>query len=119
MSTLNVSNITDGTDTVETGYVVNGSAKVWACHQGASVNGFYQSFNCSTFTDNGTGDYSIAFTSAMNYSRYTAVCSGYSAVGHSHNINQETSTDCHVRPADQNGTALDADGHLVIHGDLA
>ena len=30
MSTLNVSNISDGTDTVETGYVVNGSAKAWA-----------------------------------------------------------------------------------------
>ena len=29
MSTLNVSNITDGTDTVETGYVLNGSAKAW------------------------------------------------------------------------------------------
>ena len=29
MSTLSVSNITDGTDTVETGYVVNGSAKAW------------------------------------------------------------------------------------------
>ena len=29
MSTLNVSNITDGTTTVGTSYVVNGSAKAW------------------------------------------------------------------------------------------
>ena len=34
MSTLNVSNITDGTDTVGTSYVVNGSAKAWAAYNG-------------------------------------------------------------------------------------
>ena len=29
MSTIDVANITDGTDTVATSYVVNGSAKAW------------------------------------------------------------------------------------------
>ena len=34
MSTLNVSNITDGTTTVGTSYVVNGSAKAYSTQQG-------------------------------------------------------------------------------------
>jgi len=37
MSTLNVSNITDGTDTVGTSYVVNGSAKAWVNFNGTGT----------------------------------------------------------------------------------
>ena len=54
MSTLNVSNITDGTTTVGTGYVVNGSAKAWnnTNSGGGIIN---NSFNISSLTDVGTG----------------------------------------------------------------
>jgi len=37
MSTLNVSNITDGTTTVGTNYVVNGSAKAWVNFNGTGT----------------------------------------------------------------------------------
>ena len=37
MSILSVSNITDGTDTVDTGYVVNGSVKAWVAANSAAV----------------------------------------------------------------------------------
>ena len=37
MSTLNVSNITDGTTTVGTSYVVNGSAKAWVTFNGTGT----------------------------------------------------------------------------------
>ena len=53
MSTLSVSNITDGTDTVETGYVVNGSAKAWVNFNGASIAINSGSLNISSVTDNG------------------------------------------------------------------
>ena len=62
MSTLSVSNITDGTDTVETGYVVNGSAKAWFRGDQAIAA---ISFNISSSTDHGTGDYSSSLTSAL------------------------------------------------------
>lgn len=62
MSTLNVSNISDGTDTVETGYVVNGSAKAWFRGEEATAG---ISFNISSSTDHGTGDYSHSLTSAL------------------------------------------------------
>ena len=62
MSTLNVSNITDGTTTVGTSYVVNGSAKAYGVNGSSSIN---MSFNLSSFTDQGTGRYDMALTSSL------------------------------------------------------
>ena len=63
MSTLNVANITDGTDTVETGYVVNGSAKAWVK---ANVSGVASnSLNISSVTDLGVGNCLASFTNSM------------------------------------------------------
>ena len=72
MSTLNVANITDGTDTVETGYVVNGSAKAWANSpsDGEAVN---QSFNISSLTDVGTGVQRFNLTNSFSTANYSAV----------------------------------------------
>ena len=65
MSTLNVSNISDGTTTVGTSYVVNGSAKAWVNFVGAGTISARDSFNVASLTDNGTGDYSVNYTSSM------------------------------------------------------
>jgi hypothetical protein len=66
MSTLNVSNITDGTDTVETGYVLNGSAKAYVRADGDAVIQESQSFNVASSTDHGTGDYSHSLTNDLD-----------------------------------------------------
>ena len=66
MSTLNVSNITDGTDTVETGYVLNGSAKAYVRANGSAVIQESQSFNVASSTDHGTGDYSHSLTNDLD-----------------------------------------------------
>ena len=73
MSTLSVSNITDGTDTVGTSYVVNGSAKAWVNFNGSGTIATRDSFNVSTLTDEGTGDYTNSFTSAMSSGDYVEV----------------------------------------------
>ena len=62
MSTIDVANITDGTDTVATSYVLNGSAKAWVFR---SSGGLIASFNVSSIVDNSTGEYSYNLTSAM------------------------------------------------------
>ena len=74
MSTLNVSNITDGTTTVGTSYVVNGSAKVW-CNwtDTGSIN---DSLNMSSVTDNGAGDFTVNYSSSMSSTSYAPVMSG-------------------------------------------
>ncbi len=65
MSTLSVNNITDGTDTVETGYVVNGSAKAWVNFNGTGTAAIRDSLNMSSLTDNGTGDYTLTYSNSL------------------------------------------------------
>jgi hypothetical protein len=125
MSTLSVSNISDGTTTVGTGYVVNGSAKAWVNFNGTGTIAARDSFNAASLTDNGTGDYTVNFTNAManvNFSS-AATCSGDGgaqlrcatalqalyAVGSC----RFQTTSANVALADVNGV------YVSIHGDLA
>ena len=71
MSTLSVSNITDGVDTVETGYVVNGSAKAWVNFNGTGTAAIRDSFNVASLTDNGTGNYNVNFSNSMANTGYS------------------------------------------------
>ena len=70
MSTLNVSNITDGTTTVGTSYVVNGSAKAWAMFNFGTV--IQDSVNVSSLTDNATGKSSLNFSNNLDNNLYAA-----------------------------------------------
>jgi hypothetical protein len=71
MSTLNVANITDGTDTVETGYVINGSAKAWVNFDGTGTVAIRDSLNFSSITDAGVGDYDAYYTNGFVSASYT------------------------------------------------
>ena len=71
MSTLEVSNLNDGTTTVATTFVTNGSVKVWCDLDGIGTIAFDDSFNCASATDNGTGDYTIAYTNSMSNTHYS------------------------------------------------
>lgn len=70
MSTLNVANVTDGTDTVETSYVVNGSAKAWGFVIGTGTAAIQDSNNLSSITDNGAGNYTLSYTNSMDNTNY-------------------------------------------------
>jgi len=125
MSTLNVSNITDGTDTVGTSYVVNGSAKAW-------VNVIYTSgtpssigsLNVSSIADINLGTYEVSFSSSFNSANDMAVggtgCSGTGAtnlVTLSHaDLNASAQTMKVSNGVDQ---ALDQKNTAIFHGDLA
>jgi len=74
MSTLNVSNISDGTTTVGTSYVVNGSAKAWVIHNSSTV--IKDSHNVSSITDTATGRTAVNFNSSFSTTTYAvSVCS--------------------------------------------
>jgi len=72
MSTLEVSNLNDGTTTVATTFVTNGSAKVWCSFNGTGTVAIRDSFNTSSITDRGTGAYTQNFSSAMGNINYSA-----------------------------------------------
>ena len=78
MSTIDVANLTDGTDTVATGYVINGSSKCFVRYDGSSVQ-VGTSLNVSSLTDGGTtGMTTVGMTSAMSNSNFvvSATCNG-------------------------------------------
>jgi hypothetical protein len=54
---------------LDTQYVVNGSSKAWVNYSGSGTT-FRDSLNMSSATDNGTGDYTHAFTSNMGNVNY-------------------------------------------------
>ncbi len=68
MSTLNVSNITDGTDTVGTSYVVNGSAKAWVNFNGTGTVAIRDSFNVASITDRSSGNYTVNYSNSFSSS---------------------------------------------------
>ena len=121
MSTINVSNLNDGTTTVGTTYITNGSAKAWAnTGSGTTTRG---SFNLSSLTDNGTGDYTYNFTSSMNNNDFTTTTSAfrdndaYTGIYFDDQTTSRTKTRHYDRGTTTRG---DVDSvYIVINGDLA
>lgn len=70
MSTITVSNVSDGTLSIPTTYVTNGSAKAWVNFNGTGTIAARDSLNVSSLTDNGTGDYLISYTNNMQSDDY-------------------------------------------------
>lgn len=66
MSTIQAANISDGTTTVGTEYVVNGSAKAWVNFTGTGTIAIRESLNASSLTDSGVGQYQVNYTSAFS-----------------------------------------------------
>lgn len=79
MSTLRLTTISNqgGTATVPSDTVINGSAKAWVNFNGTGTVAIRASFNVSSITDNGTGDYTVNFTNAFSDANYSV--SGTSA----------------------------------------
>ena len=119
MSTLSVSNITDGTTTVGTSYVVNGSAKVWCSFDGtASTLSLEDSLNTSSLTDNGTGNQDFNFTNNMNNIYY--YCNADCNATRIANAEGRQVSKATVRIANSSGTAQDRTGtKAIVVGDLA
>lgn len=67
----------DGSKSVSTDYVIEGSAKGWANYDGQSSI-LRDSLNISSVTDNGTGDHSISFIGSFVDIDYVAYgCAGF------------------------------------------
>lgn len=73
MSTLRVSTIQDtaGSNSSTPSAIANGTAKAWVNFNGSGTVAIRTSFNVSSITDNGVGDYTINFTNALASADYT------------------------------------------------
>ena len=122
MSTLNVSNITDGTTTVGTSYVVNGSAKAWVDFGQVGTQSINDSFNVSSITDVAVGRTVPTITNAMASSNYHVSFSMWDIVNYLVVSvgSSKTTTGFLFATANTSSAADDADQvTLAYTGDLA
>ena len=112
---------------LDTSYVVNGSAKAWVNFNGTGTVAIRDSFNVSSLTDVTTANYSVNYASAMNtanYSvggtlKYTGSGTGLSLTLTGSTPLTTTQADVFAN-ADNSVGAADNDMMLVnVHGDLA
>lgn len=78
MSTLKLDTLSNkaGTASVPSDTIVSGTAKAWVNFNGTGTVAINRAFNVSTITDNGTGNYTVNFTTAMVDANYATVLGG-------------------------------------------
>jgi len=74
MSTIKTETLsTPSNTTVPVDTVVNGTAKAWVNFNGTGTVAIRRAFNVSSITDNGTGDFTVNFSTAMSDANYAVV----------------------------------------------
>jgi hypothetical protein len=77
---LTIDTLRAGSGVLATQNGMTGIAKAWVNFNGTGTVAIRDSFNVSSITDNGTGDYTINFTTAMpNVNYVVSGCIAYSA----------------------------------------
>tara|TARA_Y100000287_G_scaffold177754_1_gene169687 strand:- start:30 stop:404 length:375 start_codon:yes stop_codon:yes gene_type:complete len=124
MSTLEVSNLNDGTTTVATTFITNGSAKAWVNFAGAGTS-INDSQNMSSLSDDATGKFTLTMSSAMGNTNYS-VSQGIQELGTQNNhftvVRSDvtiTSTVFGVATYSSSSYQDVTLGYASVHGDLA
>jgi len=120
MSTLEVSNLNDGTTTVATTYITNGSAKVWALRSSGGTPSLSGNFNVSSLVDAGTGDTNYNLTNALsNTNGAIAVSNGTSSNRRGIYSIYTTTSQIRTLVYSTSSSAIDDAVALIGTGDLA
>ena len=128
MSTLEVSNLNDGTTTVATTFVTNGSAKAWSSldASGGSTATQHGSLNISSVFDDGVGQYGFNFTNNMDGATYSSLGSSNGNAYENLVTNWSGVTDHYTSGRTgvgnlnvNTGSYADADVCIAVFGDLA
>jgi hypothetical protein len=80
---LKISTLNDDIGVLATQNGMTGIAKAWVNFNGTGTVAIRDSFNVSSITDNGTGDYTVNFTTAMPNANYSVVFGGRRSSGNS------------------------------------
>ena len=105
MSTLRTNTISNaaGSASVPVDTVISGSAKAWVNFNGTGTVAIRAAFNVSSITDNGTGNYTANFTTALADANYSAIAqgsvsfSGVATTAHPSSVSAQATTSCRVR----------------------
>ena len=101
--------------------IAQGLAAAWCSLDDTTTPVFFDSFNFASVTDNGTGNYTVAFTNSMSGVRYSSPPNVYSGEGDLANIANEATGSFQLRCFDDASPhpAKDIDCYSTTHGDLA
>tara|TARA_R100001129_G_scaffold176165_1_gene149816 strand:+ start:328 stop:726 length:399 start_codon:yes stop_codon:yes gene_type:complete len=123
--TLTTSGQIDGTArSIDTDYLLNGSAKVWSNYVTASSFSINDSFNYASITDSGAGFATHNFTNAFANSLFSYVglaevssADAVTVIGYTTN---KTTTTCRQVSYNSSNSATDQPGNsFSAHGELA
>ena len=120
--TLKADTLTHSTaGSLATNFVVKGSAKAFVKGSDAAVAA--ESFNIGSGTDNGTGDYTYAFTNSMSSANYTINTDCHSGGLSATNKDSQAAGSYKVQVFDRGNSSLGGSkndtNYSAIHGDLA
>ena len=126
MSQIIATTLSNGSVSVPTATVVNGSAKAWVNFNGTGTIAIRDSFNVSSLTDNSTGNYTYNFTSAFGSANYAwSISGGVTGYLMDYSSADRATTNLRIRNGSGvwNGSSfVDIDATFAvstIHGDLA
>jgi hypothetical protein len=71
--TLVISDLSDGTNSTSATNLVRGPCVAWVNFNGTGTPAIRASYNVSSITDNGTGDYTVNFTNVLPDANYSIV----------------------------------------------
>ena len=116
--------ITGTAKSVDTDYVVNGSAKAWLNVNQEGTQAFRDSFNCSSITDIATGSTNVAYTNALANANYSLGGMARNSAGGGYGIvrisDPMSSTQIQFVGEDAGDTDIDCETATVnLFGDLA
>ena len=120
-SVLNVDEIADKAGTGPVGLTKQTAAKAFVKGSDAAVAA--DSFNIGSGTDNGTGDYTYAFTNSMSNANYTINTDCHSGGLSATNKDSQAAGSYKVQVFDRGNSTLGGSkndsNYSAIHGDLA
>ena len=108
--TLVITTLSDGTNSTSSTNAIQGSAKAWVNFNGTGTVAIRASYNVSSITDNGTGNYAVNFTNAMPNANYAVNVTSDSAVnnnGYNRTATTNSTTAAVVQHYESGGTATD------------
>jgi len=119
--TLQTSGQIQGTaKSVDTDFIVTGSAKAWAVIEGTGTAAFDDSFNCASLADNGTGNYTATYTNAFSSANHSSTMTVKDTAISARCDGGRATTTVNVQCLNTSFGTVDEDGiSLTCHGDLA
>ena len=117
MSEIRATTISDAAGTGPITLTAQSAAKAWARYDGSAPT-LNESFNVSSLNDDGSGDQTLTFTTAMSSTNF--VFAGHSNQYHTGNDNVASSSTVNTFTANSSHVKTDATRvGITIHGDLA